>query len=60
MAIDEGGITLAVSIEELQVQTQPASTPRNAAGPGAATPPKPDIHVELEKMRERYLRLQAD
>ena len=51
---------MAINIDELHVETQPA--PAKPAAPTAAAPPPPktDVKAELDKIRERYLRLQAD
>jgi hypothetical protein len=52
---------MSLSIDELQVETQPPlPAPPAAPVSAAAPPPKPDVKAELEKVRERYLRLQAD
>ena len=52
---------MAVTIDDLDVQTQPSGAPSTApAGSGAQQQPKQDIRAELEKLRERELRLRAD
>jgi hypothetical protein len=52
---------MAVTIDDLEVQTQPSAAPSNAPAAGAAQQqPKQDIKAELEKLRERELRLRAD
>jgi hypothetical protein len=51
---------MAVSIDELQVQTEPAAPPSEPAGKSAAQSPQLDFKAEIEKHRERELRLQAD
>lgn len=51
---------MATSIDELQVETQPPLPGPPASSAAAAPPPKPDVKAELEKIRERHLRLQAD
>ncbi len=53
-----------VTIDDLQVETQPASDPSGATAPGAApaksAAPKIDFRAEMERYRERELRLRAD
>ncbi|MGO4881151.1 MAG: hypothetical protein ACLP59_10055 [Bryobacteraceae bacterium] len=53
---------MAVNIDELQVETQPAAPSGQAQGssPGAGNTPKPDIKAEMDRLRERELRLRAD
>ncbi len=53
---------MAVSIDELHVETQqPASAAAPAASSGAGAPkPQSDLKCDMEKLRERDLRLQAD
>lgn len=55
---------MAVTIDELQVETQPATPPGAPAGAapakGGSSQGKQDLHAEIEKMRERELRLRAD
>jgi hypothetical protein len=53
---------MAVNIDELQVETQPAApSPQAQAQPAAQqSPPQLDLKAEMEKLRERELRLQAD
>ena len=51
---------MSVNIDELQVETQPPASAPPAASAGPATEGKLDIRVELERMRERELRLRAD
>jgi hypothetical protein len=53
---------MAVNIEELHIETQPSTAQpgSQAASAAAPAPPKADVRAELEKIRERYLRLQAD
>jgi hypothetical protein len=53
---------MPVTIDQLQVETQPTAPSVDTSGsaPGAAAPPKPDIRAEMERMRERELRLRAD
>jgi len=50
---------MAINIDEMQVETQapPAST---GAPAGAKPPPAKDLKAELERIRERALRLRAD
>jgi len=52
---------MALAIGELQVQTEaPAAAPAVATTAAKAEPPKLDFPAEMEKLRERELRLQAD
>jgi hypothetical protein len=51
---------MSVTIDDLDVQTQPSAAPSNAPAASAAPRPKQDIKAELEKLRERELRLKAD
>ncbi len=53
---------MAVNIDEMHVETQPAA-PSSAAGApaaGGAAKPDRDLKSEMELYRERELRLQAD
>jgi hypothetical protein len=52
---------MAVNIDELHVQTQapPAAAPAASSG-GGAEKPKLDLKSEMETLRERERRLQAD
>lgn len=53
---------MAVNIADLQVETQaPAAQSSGTPKAGGATgQPQPDMRAELEKQRERQLRLRAD
>ena len=52
---------MAVTIEDLQVETAPATpSPAQSAGGGGQQQSKPDIKAEIERCRERDLRLKAD
>jgi len=51
---------MAVNIDELQVETQPAPASQAPSSAGGAQKPRRDLRCELEKLRERDLRLQAD
>ncbi len=52
---------MAVSIDDLQVQTQtPAAAPAGGGKSGPAGQPKPNFKAEIDKQRERDLRLRAD
>jgi hypothetical protein len=52
---------MAVSIDELQVETQqPAPAAPAASSGGGAPQPQSDLKSDMEKLRERDLRLQAD
>jgi hypothetical protein len=51
---------MSVTIDDLQVQTQPAGAPSSEPAAGSGQQQKPDIKAELEKLRERQLRLRAD
>ena len=51
---------MAVTIDELQVETQAPAAPASAPATGAAQQPKTDLRAELERLRERELRLRAD
>ncbi|HEY3706083.1 MAG TPA: hypothetical protein VGL22_13555 [Terracidiphilus sp.] len=50
---------MPVNIDELHVETE---SPAPSAAPPAKTDqqPQPDLQADLEKLRERELRLQAD
>ncbi|MGA7235769.1 MAG: hypothetical protein WBY44_08820 [Bryobacteraceae bacterium] len=52
---------MSVTIDDLQVQTQPSAAPSGepAAGSGQQQQ-KPDFKAELEKLHVRELRLRAD
>jgi hypothetical protein len=53
---------MAIAIDDLQVDTQgneSANAPRSA-GAGGKPQPKPDLKREMDKLRERELRLRAD
>ena len=55
---------MAVTIDELQVETQPSSgQPSHSAPPAApakSAQSKTDFRTEMERYRERELRLRAD
>ncbi len=51
---------MSVTIDDLEVETQPSAAPPNAPAAGAAQQPKLDVKAELDKLRERELRLRAD
>lgn len=51
---------MAVNIDDLQVETQPPPAPSQGSPAPAAHPPELDFKREMEKFRERELRLQAD
>ena len=54
---------MAVTIDDLQVETQPAARPAGAgSAPGGSAPPPPktDFQAEMERLREREMRLRAD
>jgi hypothetical protein len=51
---------MAVGIDDLQVQTQPTQAPPSAPAKPAASAPRQDVQAELEKIRERELRLKVD
>jgi hypothetical protein len=59
---------MAVTIDELQVETQAAQAPANGSttrgsggsGGGSQQQGKQDIRAEMERLRERDLRLSAD
>ena len=52
---------MAISIDELQVETQTPAPPAPAANGGdAKSQPKLDFGRELQKLREREVRLRAD
>ena len=51
---------MAVDIQDLQVETQAPPAPSAAGAASAAPPAEPDLKREMEKVRERELRLQAD
>jgi hypothetical protein len=51
---------MAVNIDELQMEAQPApAAPAESSG-GRAAAPKRDLRTEMELLRERELRLRAD
>lgn len=51
---------MAINIDELQVETQAPASPPDTSSAKAEKQPEPDIHAELEQLRERELRLKAD
>jgi hypothetical protein len=51
---------MAVNIDELQVETQQAPAAPATSSGGGAEKPKQDLKSEMELLRERDLRLQAD
>lgn len=51
---------MAVNIDELEVQTEPSAPAPQAAPQAAAAQPQLDFTAEMEKFRERELRLRAD
>jgi hypothetical protein len=51
---------MAVSIDDLQVETQTPAASAGAPTQSAAPQSKPDFKGEMEKLRERHLRLRAD
>ena len=51
---------MAVNIDELQVETEKPAAPEGNAPAGGAPQAKPDIRAEMERIRERELRLRAD
>jgi hypothetical protein len=54
---------MAVSIDELQVETQGPAAHSGAPATGAAKQQpqqKPDMKAEMDRLRERDLRLKAD
>ena len=54
---------MAVTIDDLQVETQPPARPAGASPSQSGSPSpqaKPDFKAEMERLRERELRLRAD
>jgi hypothetical protein len=51
---------MSVTIDELQMETQPAPVASGGASGAAAPKPKRDLKSELDMLRERELRLKAD
>jgi hypothetical protein len=52
---------MALAIDDLQVQTEWAqAAPSTSTAFKPQTPPMPDFRAEMEKVRERELRLKAD
>lgn len=51
---------MAIQIDELQMETQQAPAASEGAPAGSAAKPKTDLRAEMEILRERQLRLQAD
>jgi hypothetical protein len=51
---------MAVNIDELNVETQHPSAAPAASSKGEAPQPERDLKSEMEALRERALRLQAD
>ena len=51
---------MAINIDEMQVETQAPPAYVGAPAAGAKPPPAKDLKAELERLRERALRLRAD
>jgi hypothetical protein len=51
---------MAVTIDELQVETQAPALSASAPTSGAKPKPPKDLEAELKRLRERALRLCAD
>ena len=51
---------MAVTVDELHVETQAPAAPPSAPSGGAPKQPQLDIKAEMERLHERELRLQAD
>jgi hypothetical protein len=51
---------MAVTIDELQVETQAPAPSAGAATAGVKSKPPKDLEAELKRLRERALRLRAD
>lgn len=51
---------MSATIDHLEVETQPSAAPSNAPAAAAGQQQKVDVKAELDKLRERELRLRAD